>query len=118
MKSRVLLIVGLGILMVGLFAAPELWAAPGQDPARQTVPTRTPVPEPTEVPSKDKDDKDEAQQTPIPQATPAVLSEATPPAEVPEVILPEAGGRRPYSYLGAAMIVVGLLALVARRQRL
>ncbi|MGQ9468050.1 MAG: hypothetical protein ACUVSG_10495, partial [Anaerolineae bacterium] len=38
------------LLLVGLAVGPDLWAAPGQSPHRQTVPTRTPVPPPTEPP--------------------------------------------------------------------
>jgi hypothetical protein len=41
-----------GILMFGLITKPDLWAAPGQSPARQTVPTRTPEQPPTPEPTQ------------------------------------------------------------------
>ena len=50
MRRNALWLVLLGILAMGLAVGPDLWAAPGQSPARQTVPTRTPVPPPTEPP--------------------------------------------------------------------
>lgn len=50
MKRGILWLVLLGILMVGLIAGPDLWAAPGQSPERQTVPSPT-SPPPTKPPA-------------------------------------------------------------------
>jgi hypothetical protein len=50
-KKAMLWIVLFVMLTVALMTGPDLWAAPGQSPARQTVPTRTPVPSPTEPPT-------------------------------------------------------------------
>ena len=58
MKRGTLLLALLGILVLVLATGPDLWAAPGQSPERQTVPTRTPRPEPTDKPDKpDKPDE-------------------------------------------------------------
>lgn len=117
MRRNMLWIVGLCIVMVGLVAGPDLWAAPGQDPARQTVPTRTPIPEPTEpppteTPSKDgSNDKDNPTPTPIALATPAVVSETVSTAETAVPVLPEAGGRSFRPHLGWPLIMLGFLLL-------
>ena len=57
MKKGVLWIIVLGILMIVLVTGPSLWAAPGQSPGRQTVPTRTsvPPPSPTDLPPSPTD---------------------------------------------------------------
>jgi len=125
MKRITLGLVLLGILILGLLAEPALsppqgqvlWAAPGQNPARQTVPTRTPtLPPPTETRSVPPTSKPPANPpTPVPTATVG----ATPAGQVSEPLLPEAGGLSPHLSLGVTMIVGGiatlLLATVRRR---
>jgi hypothetical protein len=108
----------LGIMLLGLAAEPALWAAPGQDPARQTVPTKTPTPlPPTETPSVPPTNKPpENPPTPVPTTT----AEATAAGQVSEPLLPQAGGLSPHLPLGAAMVVGGLfiLLLAAVRRRI
>jgi len=112
MRRTVFWGVVLGIFIVGLVSGPDLWAAPGQCPERQTVPTRTPTPPPppsltpTKRPPKD-------QPTPIPTVT----VEATPTAVPMESLLPTAGGWNTGLHVGVAMIVTGLLLIVAVRRR-
>jgi len=50
MRRGVFWIVIMVAFLLVVSAGPDLWAAPGQSPERQTVPTRTPVPPPTEPP--------------------------------------------------------------------
>ena len=114
MKRGILWLVLLGILMVGLTAGPDLWAAPGQSPARQTVPSPTPSPSPTEPPPPPT-----TQPVPTPTAlavSPAV-SDAAHAGASAGPILPEAGGWSIRLYLSAAMIAVGLLVLVVVGRR-
>jgi hypothetical protein len=99
-KSSALWIVLIGLLATGLAVGPNLWAAPEQDPARQTVPTRTPQSSPTSRPPK-------AQPTSIPTATVG----ATPPVASSESLLPQAGGRSLRLSLGLALLVVGLFVI-------
>jgi len=109
MRRTVFWGVVLGIFIVGLAGGPDLWAAPGQCPERQTVPTRTPTP-PTLTPTKRP-----------PQTEPtSVLSatvKTTPTAALSEPLLPAAGGLSFHLPLGAVLIVVGFLALVMARWR-
>ncbi len=119
MKRGILWLVLLGILMVGLTAGPDLWAAPGQSPARQTVPTLTPSPSPTEPPPPPTSPPPTTQPMPTPTAlaVSSTASNATLAGSSSEPILPEAGGWSIRLYLSAAMIAVGLLvlAVVGRR---
>ena len=131
MKRGMLWIVVLGILMAGLAAGPELWAAPGQSPGRQTVPTRTPQPPPTEPPPPPPPPPpptDQPTPPPVDQPSPPPLTDQpTPnPATVVKTtsaegasdpFLPEAGGWSVRFHLGATMILAGLLVLVVVRQR-
>jgi len=117
-KTRGTLWVALfGVLVVGLVAGPDLWAAPGQSPARQTVPTRTPeqppTPEPTNPPPKPKPEK------PQPTAAPEVTPTASPvPAEgASGPLLPEVGGWSVRLPLSIATVLFGLLILVGVRRR-
>ena len=105
MKRAVFGLVLVGMLTVGLAAGPSLWAAPGQDPARQTVPTRTPQPIPTNPPSK----------PPKEQPTPAPAATATVVANVPAagLSLPQAGGLSLRLPLFGALVVLGLAMLMA-----
>lgn len=109
-----------GILLAGLVAGPDLWAAPGQYPARQTVPTRTPeapvTPEPTSPPPKPK--PKEPSPTAPPEVTPTVPlvpAEATASASTP--LLPGAGGCAVRLPLAVATIVAGVFVLVAVGRR-
>ena len=102
------------MLPVALMTGPDLWAAPGQSPARQTVPTRTPVPSPTELPSPPTT---EPMPTPTALAVSSTVSDAAHAEASSQPILPEAGGWSIRLYLGAAMIAVGLLALAAVGRR-
>jgi uncharacterized membrane protein len=74
-----ILLLGLGLLFA-LASRPVTWAAPGQNPYRQTVPTRTPVPPPTSPPTEEP--------PPQPTATPTSTPTATPTTEV--VVVPTA----------------------------
>jgi len=105
----------LGILVLGLAAGPALWAAPGQNPTRQTVPTRTPtLPPPTETRSVPPTSKPPANPpTPVPTATVGV----TPAGQVSEPLLPEAGGLSPHLSLGVTMIVGGIVTLLLATAR-
>jgi hypothetical protein len=95
------------MLTVALMTGPDLWAAPGQSPARQTVPTRTPVPSPTTQPMP----------TPTALAVSSTASAAAHAEASSQPILPEAGGWSIRLYLSAAMIAVGLLVLVVVGRR-
>ncbi|MCK4314331.1 MAG: hypothetical protein KAX24_01035 [Anaerolineae bacterium] len=113
-EKAVLWIVLFVMLTMALMNGPDLWAAPGQSPARQTVPTRTPVPSPTEPPPPPT-----TQPMPTPTAL-AVSSTASAAAHAEassQPILPEAGGWSIRLYLSAAMIAVGLLVLVVVGRR-
>ena len=100
----------LGTMILGLAAEPALWAAPGQNPARQTVPTKTPTPlPPTETPSVlPTSQPPENTPTLVPTAT----MEATPAGQVSEPLLPQAGGLSAHPLLGAAMLVGGMFTLL------
>jgi LysM repeat protein len=65
MKQTLLSIVLLGTLVLAVFTGPDLWAAPGQEPNRQSVPTDTPPPSPLET------------ETPTPTETPTSVPTAT-----------------------------------------
>jgi len=123
MKRGILWIVVLGILMVGLAAGPDLWAAPGQSPGRQTVPTRTPQPPPTEPPPPPDQPTsppvDQPTSPPVDQPTPnpAAVVKTTSAGGASDPFLPEAGGWSVRFHLGATMILAGLLVLVVVRQR-
>jgi hypothetical protein len=116
MKKDTLWIVVLGILMMGLVAGPDLWAGPGQSPARQTVPTRTPTASPpTETPTPQPTSKPKP--TSIAQTPTAAPSENIPAEGSSDPLLPEAGGRSIRLRLGWVLIVLGLLALAIGRWR-
>jgi len=103
-----------GIFMFGLITKPDLWAAPGQSPARQTVPTRTPeqpaTPEPTKKPKPKNPDP-----TAVPEVTQTVTSIAAEGASIP--LLPEVGGWHIRPYLGAAIIIAALFIFVIRGKK-
>jgi LysM repeat protein len=70
MKQGMLLLALVGTLALGVFTGPDLWAAPGQNPYRQTLATATPPPSPveTETPTP----------TPTPTETPTPTFTETP----------------------------------------
>lgn len=71
MRRDMLWVVVVGILMAGLAFGPDLWAAPGQNLGRQTVPTRTPVPPPPTEPPPDQPTPEPPPDQPTPgQLTP------------------------------------------------
>jgi hypothetical protein len=115
MKRDVLWVVALGIIMVGLAAGPDLWAAPGHSPARQTVPTRTPSRPPTETPRPRPTSKPKP--TATAQPTSVAPSETVPAEGSSDPLLPAAGGRSARLHLGVAMIVISLLVLAVGRRR-
>jgi hypothetical protein len=115
MKRDVMWVVALGIIMVGLAAGPDLWAAPGHSPARQTVPTRTPTSRPpTETPPQPTS---KPKPTSTAQATPVAPSEDIPAEGSSDPLLPEAGGWSARLHLGVAMMVISLLVLAVGRRR-
>ena len=116
---RWLILLAVLVVAVRLATEPDSWAAPGQSPERQTVPTRTPVPSPTTPspsPTKSPSSKKPAPApTVAPTATP--LSEVVPAEAHSEPLLPDAGGRSVRFQLGVAMAVAGFLAWVAVGRR-
>lgn len=121
-EKAVLWIVLFVMLTMALMNGPDLWAAPGQSPARQTVPTRTPVPSPTEPPPPSPTEPPPPPTTqPMPTPTALAVSSTASAAAHAEAssqpILPEAGGWSIRLYLSAAMIAVGLLVLVVVGRR-
>jgi LPXTG-motif cell wall-anchored protein len=105
-----------GILALGLAVGPDLWAAPGQSPARQTVPTKTPPRPPTEPPPPPPTEPPPPPPTSPPPAPTSTVD--TVPAEGPaDPLLPKAGGESVYLSLGMALMVMGFLALVVARRR-
>ena len=107
------------MLTMALMTGPDLWAGPGQSPARQTVLTRTPSPTPTEPPTPPISPLATTQPVPAPTAlaVSSTVSDAAHAEASSEPILPEAGGRSTRPYLGVAMITIGLLALAAVGRR-
>lgn len=118
-KKGVFWLVLSAMMAMTLMAGPDLWAAPGQSSARQTVPTRTPTPGPT-TPSPTEPPLSPTNPPPTtkPMPTPTALvmsstaSDATLAESSSEPFLPEAGGRGVHLHLSAAMIAAGLLILV------
>jgi len=123
MRRGMLWVVVVGILMAGLAFGPDLWAAPGQNLGRQTVPTRTPVPppptEPPPPPPTEPPPSPPTEPPPADQPTPAPTAavKTTSAGGASEPLLPGAGGRSIRLHLGAMMIVAGLLVLVVVRRR-
>jgi hypothetical protein len=109
MTKGMLWLILAGILVLGLVTKPDLWAAPGQSPARQTVPTRTPEQPPTPEPTK-KPKPENPDPATMPEVTPTAPPVAAEGASVP--LLPDAGGWSIHLQLGAAMLVAGFLLLV------
>ncbi len=60
-SRRIVVVLTIGIVLMGLASTTFVWAAPGQSPVRQSVPTHTPVAPPT------KEEKDKP--TPVPTLT-------------------------------------------------
>lgn len=79
MKKSVLLLALLAVLLLGVFTGPDLWAAPGQSPDRQTVLTATPPTSPieTETPTA-TEEPSPVTDTPTFTYTPTLTSTTTP----------------------------------------
>src|SRR5512143_1673570 len=114
LSRRILIVLAAGAILMGLASTTFVWAAPGQSPAWQTIPSKTPVAPPTK----------EAKDTPTPWVTPtATLPRPTPtpwvtptaalaPAALPQM-LPAAGAELPLVPLalavgGAWLVYIGL----------
>lgn len=119
MRKDVLWVAVLGILMMGLIAGPDLWAAPGQSPARQTVPTRTPTSAPpTETPISPTETPTPPPTTkPKPTSVPLPTSPAIPAGGSSGPLLPKAGGWSIHLRLALALMMSGLLVLAIGRWR-
>lgn len=76
-------IIGLALVLVLGPAESLTWAAPGQDPHIQTMPTRpsTPAPEATQPVSEDDDDDDDGEGPPPPPPVEETPTPAPPPVE-------------------------------------
>ena len=116
---RILIVLAVGAILMGLASTTFVWAAPGQSPASQTIPSRTPVAPPTK---EAKDTPTPASTllgpTPTPTPTPTLLgptptpwvtpTAALAPAALPQM-LPAAGAELPIVPLalaaGAALLV-------------
>ena len=113
-KGMLWLVIAGIMIMFGLIAQPDLWAAPGQNPARQTVPTRTPeqppTPEPTSKPKPEKPNP-----TAAPEVAPTAPSVTADAATIP--LLPEVGGWSIRPYLGATIIIAALFVFVMRGKK-
>ncbi|MFP4343711.1 MAG: hypothetical protein ACLFU8_03355 [Anaerolineales bacterium] len=68
------------VLLFALASRPVTWAAPGQNPHRQTVPTRTPSPMPTTPPTEEPPPPPQPTPTPTPTATPTTGAVVAPTA--------------------------------------
>jgi len=125
MRKGALWLVLLGILAMGLVVGPDMWAAPEQNPARQTVPTRTPPSPPspptrtppsppTQTPPSLPTSSSPADQ---PTSAPTAAMGAIPAGRLSKPLLPEAGGWDNHLFLGVALMVIGFLVLVVVRRR-
>ncbi len=83
MKVKFGWIVLLAVVLAALAAVPDLWAAPGQSPHRQTVPTRTPSPGPTSPPTATQPPPPSATEPPPPPPSPTVTPPPSPTATPP-----------------------------------
>jgi LysM repeat protein len=85
MKQGILSIALLGALVFAVFTGPDLWAAPEQDPYRQTIATVTPPTSPleTETPTP-TEEPPTSTPTPTPTIIPTTAATGTPvPTAVP-----------------------------------
>jgi len=92
MKKRMLLLMLSVVLLLGVFTGPDLWAAPGQAPYRQTVPTETPPTSPIETETPTATEEPTATETPTSTPTYTPLPTAGPtntpvPTTIPGAIL-------------------------------
>ncbi|MBN1813138.1 MAG: LysM peptidoglycan-binding domain-containing protein [Anaerolineae bacterium] len=91
MKQGMLSIVLLATLVFAVFTGPDLWAAPGQDPYRQTVPTETPPTSPvvTETPTPTEEPPTETPTfTPIPTLIPTSTPTTIPTTAATSIPVP------------------------------
>ena len=121
MFHRIFTVLAVGAILMGLASTTFVWAAPGQSPARQTIPTKTPVAPP-------KEEKDTPTPTPtlpgpaptptptLPGPTPTLWvtpTAALAPTALPQT-LPAAGAKLPIVPLalaagGALLVYAGLM---------
>jgi hypothetical protein len=108
---RIFTVLAVGAILMGLASTTFVWAAPGQSPAGQTIPTKTPVAPPT------KEEKDKPTPTPTFRSPTPTLwvtpTAALAPIALPQM-LPAAGARLPIVPLalaagGALLVYVGLM---------
>ena len=102
---RILVVLAIGAILMGLASTTFVWAAPGQSPVRQTLPTKTPVAPPTKE-EKDKPTPVPTLTTPTPTprtgvATPVGTVVAPPPQTLP------AGGAS-FSTFSLVLIAAGI----------
>jgi len=112
---RIFIVLAVGAILMGLASTTFVWAAPGQSPAGQTIPTRTPVAPPTKE-EKDKPTPTSTFVTPTPTpwtgtAMPVVTVMAPPSPQT----LPASGAgfsAFPLALVaaGALLVYVGLMA--------
>ena len=105
-SRRIVVVLAVGAILMGLASTTFVWAAPGQSPARQTLPTKTPVVPPT------REEKDKP--TPVPTLTSPTPTPrtgvATPVGTVVAPPLPQtlpAGGAR-FSTFSLVLIAAGI----------
>ena len=114
---RILIVLAVGAILMGLASTTFVWAAPGQSPAWQTIPAKTPVAPPTKE-EKDTPTPAPTFVTPSPTpwtgtAMPGVIV-VTPPA--PQT-LPASGSAHPFpAGWMAAGILLTLTGWFARRR--
>jgi len=117
---RIFVVLAIGAILMGLASTTFVWAAPGQSPVRQTLPTKTPLVPPTKE-EKDKPTSVPTFVTPTPTrwtgtAMP-VVTVLTPP--LPQT-LPASGAG--FAALPLALVAAGALlvyiGLMARQRTL
>jgi hypothetical protein len=109
---RIFVVLAIGAILMGLASTTFVWAAPGQSPVRQTLPTKTPLVPPT----KDKPTSVPTFVTPTPTrwtgtAMP-VVTVLTPP--LPQTLPASGAGSSalPLALVaaGALLVYIGLMA--------
>lgn len=117
---RILIVLAVGAILMGLASTTFVWAAPGQSPAWQTIPTKTPV----ALPTKGEKDKPTPASTFVSPTPTPWTGTAMPVATVAPLPSPQtlpAGGAG-FSAFPLALVAVGALLVyvgwIARRKTL